>query len=173
MKRSQNRIPILNLRRSVWGRMGAVGRKTRRAQDVVNCLVGPAPVLSRAVGIASPNDVPNPFVIAPDFGSFGRAPMPDARNGSKPARIRIPEQQYPRRAEFFAPPRPHLSFAPNIGRRSSAMQPPIPSTRFSRVRLPPCASAIWRLRTRPIPEPLDLVVKNGTKRFVGFAIPLP
>src|SRR6185437_12084729 len=32
-------------------------------------------------------------------------------------------------------------------------------------RLPPCASAIWRLRTSPIPEPPGLVVKKGTKRL--------
>src|SRR6266851_473749 len=31
--------------------------------------------------------------------------------------------------------------------------------------MPPCASAIWRERTRPIPEPFGLVVKNGTNRF--------
>jgi hypothetical protein len=80
------------------GANGPVGRKTRHAQDAANRLTGPVPVLSRAVGVASPSDIPNP-VVAPDFDSFGRAPMPDARNGSKPARISMPEQQYPRRAE--------------------------------------------------------------------------
>jgi len=40
---------------------GAVERKTRRAQDVAICLTDPAPVLSRAVGVVSPNDVPNPI----------------------------------------------------------------------------------------------------------------
>jgi hypothetical protein len=48
------------------GRMGEtavrpVGRQTRRAQDAVNCLTDPAPVLSRAVGVALPNDIPNPI----------------------------------------------------------------------------------------------------------------
>jgi len=40
-------------------RHGAVGRKTRRAQDVANWLTGLAPVLSRAVGVASPNVILN------------------------------------------------------------------------------------------------------------------
>jgi hypothetical protein len=72
---------------------GPVGRKTRRAQDVANCLPDPAPVLSRAVGVASPSDILNArFVAALDCGSFRRATMANARNGSKPARISIPEQ---------------------------------------------------------------------------------
>src|SRR5580704_4238851 len=52
---------------------GPVGRKTRRAQDAANYLTAPAPVLSRAVGVASPNDIQTPFVAAPDFGGFRRA----------------------------------------------------------------------------------------------------
>ena len=43
--------------------------------------------------------------------------------------------------------------------------------RFSSCRLPPCASAICRLSTRPIPEPPGLVVKNGTKRLPVFDEP--
>ncbi len=51
---------------------GPVGRKTRRAQDAANCLTTLAPV--RAVGVASPSDIQIPFVVAPDFGGFRRAP---------------------------------------------------------------------------------------------------
>ena len=41
---------------------------------------------------------------------------------------------------------------------------------FSSVRLPPWASAICRLRAKPMPEPVGLMVKKGTKRFgVGQA----
>src|SRR6185437_113995 len=40
-------------------------------------------------------------------------------------------------------------------------------------RLPPCASAIWRLRTSPIPEPPGLVVKKGTKRLAVSGRPNP
>src|SRR6185436_4804647 len=47
------------------------------------------------------------------------------------------------------------------------------SVRFSSVRLPPCASAIWRLRTSPMPEPPGLVVKNGTKRLPVLDNPGP
>src|SRR5271167_2146308 len=59
-----------------------------------------------------------------------------------------------------------------IGRRNFASQPR-PSRRFCSVNVPPCASAIWRLRTRPIPEPPCFVVKKGTKRFAVFEIPGP
>src|SRR5690349_11656260 len=45
--------------------------------------------------------------------------------------------------------------------------------RLRRTRLPPWASAIWRARTRPMPEPAGLVVKKGTKRLVASATPGP
>ena len=47
------------------------------------------------------------------------------------------------------------------------------SLRFSSCRLPPCASAICRLRTSPMPEPPGLVVKNGTNRLPVFPSPGP
>ena len=50
---------------------------------------------------------------------------------------------------------------------------PVRSSRFSRIRLPPCASAICRLSTRPMPEPPGLVVKNGTNRLPVFDSPGP
>src|SRR2546427_8901894 len=43
--------------------------------------------------------------------------------------------------------------------------------RFVSVSVPPCASAIWRDSTRPIPEPVGLVVKNGTNRLPVSASP--
>ena len=58
------------------------------------------------------------------------------------------------------------------GSRSNASAP-VPSGRFITTNEPPCASAIWRLSGRPIPEPSGLVVKKGTKRFAGFMIPGP
>ena len=58
------------------------------------------------------------------------------------------------------------------GRRNRAIHP-LCSCLFSRVSVPPWASAIWRLSTRPIPEPPGLVVKNGTKRLAGFEMPGP
>ena len=59
-----------------------------------------------------------------------------------------------------------------IGSRSTARQPRA-SSRFSRVSAPPCASAIWRQSTSPIPEPPGLVVKNGTNRLAVFDRPGP
>src|SRR5205085_5160383 len=58
------------------------------------------------------------------------------------------------------------------GRRRRASQPR-PRARFSSVSVPPCASAIWRESTRPIPDPPGFVVKKGTKRFAVFARPKP
>ena len=58
------------------------------------------------------------------------------------------------------------------GRRRRATHPR-PSPRFSRTSDPPCASAIWRLSTRPMPEPCGLVVKNGTNRFAVGGRPGP
>src|SRR2546430_15538496 len=46
---------------------------------------------------------------------------------------------------------------------------PLTSSRFSSVRAPPCASAIWRESTSPMPEPEVLVLKNGTKRLAVVA----
>src|SRR6185295_17345016 len=51
------------------------------------------------------------------------------------------------------------------GSRSRATHPAAPA-RLSNARVPPCASAIWRDKTRPIPEPCGLVVKKGTNRLV-------
>jgi hypothetical protein len=39
--------------------LGAVGRKTRRAEDMVNCSKVFAPVLSRAVGVPLPREHPS------------------------------------------------------------------------------------------------------------------
>ena len=50
---------------------------------------------------------------------------------------------------------------------------PRPSGLFSSVSDPPCASAICRHSTRPMPEPPGLVVKNGTNRFDVFDRPGP
>src|SRR6266508_6108009 len=58
------------------------------------------------------------------------------------------------------------------GSRRLARQP-VRSSRFSSIRLPPWASAICRLRTRPIPDPPGLVVKNGTNRLPVFDNPGP
>src|SRR5688572_9956795 len=55
-------------------------------------------------------------------------------------------------------------------RRASA---PVLSLRDCRARVPRWASAIWRLSTRPMPEPPGLVVKKGTKRFLVSATPGP
>ena len=63
-------------------------------------------------------------------------------------------------------------FHPSSGKQILASHPFVP-TRFSSETLPPCASAIWRLSARPMPDPPGLVVKNGTKRLAGFAIPGP
>ena len=59
-----------------------------------------------------------------------------------------------------------------MGMRRLARQP-VRSSRFSSIRLPPCASAICRLSTSPIPEPPGLVVKNGTNRLPVFDSPGP
>ena len=56
------------------------------------------------------------------------------------------------------------------GRRSTARQPLAP-VRFSRPSVPPCASAICRLSARPMPDPVGLVVKNGTNRLVVSGSP--
>jgi hypothetical protein len=45
---------------------------------------------------------------------------------------------------------------------------PRPSFRFSKVKVPPCPSAICRLNANPIPVPPFFVVKNGTNTFAGF-----
>jgi hypothetical protein len=66
-----------------------VGRKTRRAEDVTNGLILSAPVLSRAVRVAPPNDVRNPRCPYDRKYSFLTA-MRHARNNSKPARILLP-----------------------------------------------------------------------------------
>src|SRR5262245_19075049 len=58
------------------------------------------------------------------------------------------------------------------GSRSVARQPRA-SVRFSSANVPPCASAIWRQSARPIPEPVGLVVKNGTNRFDVSGSPGP
>src|SRR5207253_10021250 len=63
-------------------------------------------------------------------------------------------------------------FRPSSGKQILASHPFV-RTRFSRETLPPCASAIWRLSARPMPDPPGLVVKYGTKRLAGFAIPGP
>ena len=59
-----------------------------------------------------------------------------------------------------------------MGSRSTARQPPT-SERFSSVSAPPCASAICRHRTRPMPDPPGLVVKNGTNRLRVLESPGP
>src|SRR5690242_2405564 len=59
-----------------------------------------------------------------------------------------------------------------IGKRNRATQPG-PGERFSRPKDPPCASAICRLKTNPIPDPPGLVVKKGTNRFALFGSPGP
>jgi hypothetical protein len=65
-----------------------VGRKTRRAEDVTNRLNDPAPVLSRAVGLALPNDIFKPIRGSNGSGEIRRhVSRPRARNGSKPARM--------------------------------------------------------------------------------------
>ena len=69
-------------------------------------------------------------------------------------------------------PRTNAGCACCTGRRSVARTPRW-SVRFSSCRLPPWASAICRLRTRPMPEPPGLVVKNGTNRLPVFASPGP
>ena len=75
------------------------------------------------------------------------------------------------------PPRPPwlklfgVLYAPN-GNLNVARHPR-PPPRFSSAIVPPCASAICRLRARPIPDPLGLVVKNGTNRFDVSERPLP
>ena len=53
------------------------------------------------------------------------------------------------------------------GRRRRASQPFF-AGRLSRERVPPWASAIWRLRARPMPVPPGLVVKKGTKTLAVF-----
>ena len=50
---------------------------------------------------------------------------------------------------------------------------PGPSGALRRVSEPPWASAIWRLSTRPIPEPPRLVVKKGTNRLAVLGRPGP
>jgi hypothetical protein len=50
-----------------------------------------------------------------------------------------------------------LALPSYTGRRSSASQPGS-GVRFSRVRVPPWASAIWRERARPMPVPPGFVV---------------
>src|SRR5688500_7633848 len=48
----------------------------------------------------------------------------------------------------------------HFGSLNKASHPRAP-LRFARLNEPPCASAICRLRARPIPEPPGFVVKNG------------
>jgi hypothetical protein len=65
-----------------------VGRKTRRAQEVTNYFDGCAPVLSRAVGVAWPNDILKPFHGGNGSGEARRhVLMAHTRSGSKPARV--------------------------------------------------------------------------------------
>src|SRR5215467_10848160 len=59
-----------------------------------------------------------------------------------------------------------------IGSASTASQP-VRSERLESCKTPPWASAIWRLRIRPIPLPPCLVVKNGTKRLSLLRRPGP
>src|SRR5208282_4517874 len=61
---------------------------------------------------------------------------------------------------------------PSSGNWTTASQP-FPSARLVSETLPPCASAICRLKARPMPDPLGLVVKKGTNKFDGLAIPGP
>ena len=62
--------------------------------------------------------------------------------------------------------------ASSIDNRNVAMQPG-PLFLFSSKSAPPCASAIWRERTRPIPDPWGFVVKNGTNKFALLGSPGP
>ena len=65
-----------------------------------------------------------------------------------------------------------VSISLQSGNLKRASQPRS-SRRFSSVSVPPCASAICRERTRPMPEPSTFVVKKGTKRFAVLARPGP
>ncbi len=62
---------------------------------------------------------------------------------------------------------------PLAQRQPQAGPRPAPPFLGSSDSAPPCASAIWRLSTRPMPEPLALVVKNGTNRLPGSGRPGP
>ena len=64
----------------------------------------------------------------------------------------------------MAPPHKGPGKGPHSGSCSRASQPWVPA-RFDSVSRPPCASAICRDSTSPIPDPVGLVVKNGTNRF--------
>ena len=69
--------------------------------------------------------------------------------------------------------RRHVAALQNhFGKRNKACAPCL-SFRFMSIRVPSCASAIWRLNGNPIPEPSGFVVKNGTNRLAGFIIPGP
>src|SRR6185369_1196330 len=57
----------------------------------------------------------------------------------------------------------------NLNRASQ----PLSCSLFSSVNVPPCASAICRDSTNPIPDPCAFVVKNGTNRFAVLASPGP
>src|SRR5258708_18872729 len=50
---------------------------------------------------------------------------------------------------------------------------PLRSFLFASCRVPPWASAIWRLRIKPMPLPPVLVVKKGTKMLSPLSMPGP
>jgi hypothetical protein len=78
-----------------------VGRKTRRVENVANRLDRSAPALSRAVGVALPNDILEPFRGGNDSGNIrNHVAMPRARNGSKPARMPDSEITFSARRVF-------------------------------------------------------------------------
>jgi hypothetical protein len=81
-----------------------VGRKTRRAEDVTNRLNSPAPVLSRAMGLALPNGIFKPVVVA-KFPAKSDSTYRCHAHGTAQNRHGCPIQQLrPGRAEFFALP---------------------------------------------------------------------
>src|SRR5262249_35468411 len=94
------------------------------------------------------------------------------RVGFEPT-VELPPLQFSRLACSAAPaPLRKTDFYCTTCRRRRASHPGA-FLRLTSVSEPPCASAICRLSTRPMPEPPGFVVKNGTNRLVVLARPGP
>ena len=114
---------------------------------------------------------PSPSTQAANRGSSARAPGRPSRT-STAIRHDGEERGARQRSAHPRAPTPRPVDPPKgqtqAGTRAAARWP---AARAASV--PPCASAICRLSTSPMPEPFALVVKKGTNRLPGSGRPGP
>src|SRR6266702_4189471 len=96
-------------------------------------------------------------VILPTSRPESRASHWTQSTQAEPTLLHLPRGGAQRRDNIVSQPVHDASGGKASGKERSASQPR-PPLRFASVRVPLCASAIWRDRASPIPEPLALVV---------------